>query len=71
MPNNRKNIPKSTWLPLVLAIYFIGMAVWFGPELIRKGEILRFILVSIVEIAVIIAVRYFYKAKETGKKNMH
>lgn len=53
---------------MVLAIYFIGMAIWFGPELIRKEEYLRFILVSVVEIAVIIAVRYFYKAKEDRQK---
>lgn len=62
--SNFRKIKKSIWLPCVLAIYFIGMAVFFGPQLIRDGETFRFILVSAVEIIVIIAVHYFYKRKE-------
>lgn len=64
MNGSRKKINKSTWLPCVLAIYFLGMAIWFGPELIRNGETLYFILISVVEIIMIIAVRFFYLAKE-------
>lgn len=62
--SERRRIKKSVWLPAVLTLYFLGMAIFFGPQLIRDGETLRFILVSIVEIIVIIAVHLFYKRKE-------
>ena len=62
--NSRRKIPKSVWLPIVLTIYFLGMAIYFGPQLIKEGETTRFILVSIAEIAIIILVRLFYKRKE-------
>lgn len=65
---SKKTIKKSLWLPCVLALYFIGMAAWFGPQLISNGETTRFILVSIAEILVIIAVRYFYLRKEQQQK---
>lgn len=61
---NKRKIPKSIWLPSLLAIYFIGMAVFFGPELIRNGEVTRLIVVSIVEIIIILAIHLFYKHRE-------
>lgn len=62
--NEHRKIPKSTWLPIVLAIYFLGMAIYFGPQLIKDGELLRFILVSVAEIVIIILVHIFFKRKE-------
>lgn len=55
---------KSTWLPAVLTLYFLGMAVYFGPSLVNQGEILRLVVVSVIEIIIIIAVHLFYKKKE-------
>ncbi len=60
----RKAIKKSIWLPSVLTLYFLAMAIIFGPDLIRNGETLRFIIVSVIEIAIIIAVHFFYRHRE-------
>ncbi len=61
---NRKAIKKSIWLPSVLTLYFLAMAIIFGPDLIRNGEITRFVIVSVIEIAIIIAVHFFYRHRE-------
>ncbi|MBJ2196439.1 hypothetical protein EEL52_12430 [Muribaculaceae bacterium Isolate-113 (HZI)] len=60
----RKKIKKSVWLPAILALYFICMAIFFGPELIRNGESTRFITVSVIEVVIIIACHFFYKHRE-------
>lgn len=60
----RKPIKKSIWLPAVLTAYFLGMAIYFGPELIRNGETTRFITVSVIETAIIIGVHLFYRRRE-------
>jgi len=62
--NNNRKLKKSVWLPCLLALYFIGMAVFFGPGLIRNGETARFITVSAIEIAIIVAVHFFYRRRE-------
>lgn len=62
--NSKGRIRKSIWLPTLLSLYFICMAIAFGPELIRKGEILRFSLVSAVEIVIILLVFLFYRRRE-------
>lgn len=59
---------KSVWVPILLAIYLIAMALWFGPRLIREGETLRLILVVIVEAIIIILVRLFLLRKERNQK---
>ncbi len=64
----RKKLPKSDWLPAVLAIYFIVMAAIFVPTLIRAGEYLRVALISVVEIAVLIALRIFLRKREALNK---
>lgn len=51
-------------MPSVLTLYFLAMAIIFGPDLIRNGETLRFIIVSVIEIAIIIAVHFFYRHRE-------
>lgn len=61
---NRKKIRKSDWLPALLAIYFIVMAAIFVPSLIRTGQYLRVAIISIVEIAVLIALRVFLRKRE-------
>jgi membrane protein implicated in regulation of membrane protease activity len=62
--NNRKRLPKSVWLPVILLIYLIAMAVYYGPRLIAGGETLRFILISLVELAIIILLWYLLRRKE-------
>lgn len=56
-------VPKYIWLPVLLAIYFIGMMIVYAPELIQKGEYLRVILVSTVELIIIFLVYLFYKKR--------
>lgn len=57
-------IKRSTWLPGLLLIYLFGMTLWFAPELIEHGEILRLILVFVAELVVIILLRWFLLKKE-------
>lgn len=64
----RKKLKKSVWLPTLLALYFLAMAIYFGPKLINEGETTRLIVVSIIEIIIIIAVHIFYKRRERQKK---
>lgn len=59
---------KSVWVPILLAIYLIAMAAWFGPELLRNGETFRFVTVCVVEVIIIILVRLFLVRKERNQK---
>lgn len=59
-----KRLPKHIWLPALLAIYFIAMMIAFVPELYKKGEYTRIIIVSGVEIIVILLCYLFYKHRE-------
>lgn len=44
------------------------MSIYFGGELIRNGEALRLIVVSLIELALIAALYFFLKKKESRKK---
>ncbi|MDE7181208.1 MAG: hypothetical protein K2N88_08450 [Muribaculaceae bacterium] len=57
-------LKKSDWLPGILLIYLFAMTLWFAPELIEKGEIVRLILVFVAELAVIIILRSFLRKQE-------
>ena len=59
----RRKIKKSVLLPAILLIYFLAMAIIFGPELIRAGEITRFAVISAIEIVVILLCHIFYKKR--------
>lgn len=63
-PNNRKKIPKSTWMPCLLLIYLAGMTIWFAPSLISGGEIGRLIFVFISELVIIYVLYRFLKKRE-------
>lgn len=66
---NRRQIKKSTWLPLLILIYFIVMAAIYGPQMIEDGDILKFCLISIAELAMIWLLHIFLKKKsERGGK---
>ncbi len=55
---------KYIWLPALLAIYFAFMTVYFGLDLLRSGETLRFWGTIIAESAILIALVIFLKKRE-------
>lgn len=57
-------IKKSVWLPTVISIYFIAMAVIFGKEYIAAGEWVKFSLTCAAEIIVIILLVIFLRKRE-------
>lgn len=63
MQNNKPRIKKSVWLPTLLAIYLLGMTIYFGTDLINNGEIARLILVFLAD-ALVIALLYFLLRKQ-------
>ena len=68
IPDSRKRIPRSVWLPTLLLCYLAGMSIYFGGDLIRNGEALRLIVVSLIVLALIAALYFFLKKKESRKK---
>ena len=55
---------KYIWLPTLLAIYFVFMTVYFGLDLLRSGENLRFWGTIAAEMIVLIALVIFLKKRE-------
>lgn len=55
---------KFIWLPALLAAYFVFMTVYFGLDLLRSGETLRFWATIVAEMIVLIALVIFLKKKE-------
>lgn len=55
---------KYIWLPVLLSIYFLFMTFYFGMDLLRQGETMRFWLTAGAELAVIIALVFFLKKRE-------
>ena len=55
---------KYIWLPALLALYFCFMTVYFGLDLLRSGETLRFWATIGAESAVLIALVFFLKKRE-------
>lgn len=59
-----RKIKKSVWLPSLIALYFIGMAIFYAPELIKTGQTTRLITVSILEIIILITLHFFLRKRE-------
>lgn len=55
---------KYIWLPALLAIYFIGMTIYFGLDLLRQGEAARFWLTVGAEAVVLTALVFFLRKRE-------
>ncbi|MDE6291244.1 MAG: hypothetical protein K2M16_06910 [Muribaculaceae bacterium] len=55
---------KYIWLPTLLAVYFLFMTFYFGMDLLRQGESMRFWLTVGSEIIVLIALAFFLKRRE-------
>lgn len=49
-----------------MLIYLVGMTAWFGADLIHNGEIVRLVVVFVIELLVIWLLRIFLK-KRAGK----
>lgn len=59
---------KYIWLPSLLAIYFIFMTVYFGLDLLKAGETIRFWCTIGAETAVLVALVFFLKKRERLRK---
>lgn len=55
---------KYIWLPALLFIYFMFMTVYFGADLLRTGETLRFWGTVAAETVVLAALVFFLKRRE-------
>lgn len=44
------------------------MSIYFGGDLIRNGEVIRLIVVSLIELALIAALYFFLKKKQSRNK---
>lgn len=55
---------KYIWLPALLGAYFLFMTFYFGTDLLRSGQELRFWLTVGAEIAVLTALVFFLKKRE-------
>lgn len=69
MPGNNKKLRKSIWLPGLLFIYLLAMTLIFGADLIRGGEWMRLISVSVIEMAMIIVLHILLKKQEERKQH--
>ena len=66
--DNKRRIRKSVWLPIVLSLYFIFMATYFGKEMIAGGRVWQFAGICVGEIAVLILLVVFLRKRENLKK---
>lgn len=55
---------RYIWLPVILGGYFLFMTFYFGVDLLRAGENLRFWGTVGAELAVLVALVFFLKRKE-------
>ena len=69
MPVNNKKLRKSIWVPGLLFIYLLAMTIIFGADLIRGGEWMRLISVSVIELAMIIVLHILLKKQEERKQH--
>ena len=69
MPGNNKKLRKSIWVPGLLFIYLLAMTIIFGADLIRGGEWMRLISVSVIELAMIIVLHILLKKQEERKQH--
>lgn len=68
MPGNNKKLRKSIWVPGLLFIYLLAMTIIFGGDLIRGGEWMRLVSVSLIELAMIVVLHILLKKQEERKQ---
>lgn len=55
---------KYIWLPAILSVYFLFMTFYFGMDLLRSGENVRFWATVGSELVVLVALSFFLKRRE-------
>lgn len=55
---------KYVWLPTLLGVYFLFMTFYFGIDLLKAGETLRFWATVGAEVVILIALAFFLKRRE-------
>lgn len=55
---------RYVWLPLLLGVYFLFMTFYFGIDLLKAGEAVRFWCTVGAEILILIALSFFLKKRE-------
>lgn len=55
---------KYIWLPSLLAAYFLFMTFYFGLDMLRSGETVRFWSIVGIEVVVLAALVFFLKKRE-------
>lgn len=59
---------KFIWLPLMLGSYFLFMTFYFGIDLLKAGETLRFWATIAAEVVVLIALAFFLRRRDRLRK---
>lgn len=59
---------KYIWLPALLFIYFLFMTFYFGLDLLKAGEQMRFWATVGAELIVILALVFFLKRRDRLRK---
>lgn len=55
---------KYIWVPAIIGIYFLFMTFYFGLDLLRSGQALRFWITAGSECLILIALFFFMKKRE-------
>lgn len=59
---------KYIWVPCLLGVYFLFMTIYFGLDLLRAGDNVRFWSTVSAELIVLLALSFFMKKKEKLRK---
>lgn len=59
---------KFIWLPFLLGAYFLFMTFYFGIDLLKAGEMLRFWATIAAEVVVLIALAFFLRRRDRLRK---
>lgn len=59
---------KFIWLPLLLGAYFLFMTFYFGIDLLKAGQTLRFWATIAAEVVVLIALAFFLRRRDRLRK---
>lgn len=55
---------RYIWLPILLGVYFLFMTFYFGLDLLKAGEKVRFWCTAGAELLILVALAFFLKKRE-------
>ena len=55
---------RYIWLPILLGVYFLFMTFYFGLDLLKAGEPVRFWCTVGAEVLILIALSFFLKKRQ-------